>query len=87
MILDMSAIIATIVKEADAARFQNAMLVAGSLTMSALHGRFGASAVEAFEEMIAGARIEIARFDSRMAEAAFDDFRRYGKGQGHFQRS
>lgn len=91
MILDTSAIVATIAKEPDSVRFQNAMLGADSLAMSAvtalesrivLHARYGAAAVEAFEEMIQGARIEIVPFDTRMADSAVAAFRRYGKGHG-----
>ena len=91
MILDTSAIVATIAREPDAARFQNARLGAHALAMSAvtaqesrivLHARYGAAAVEAFEEMIEGAQIEIVPFDMRMANSAFAAFRRCGKGQG-----
>ncbi len=72
MILDTSAIVATIAGEPDAAHFQNAMLGAGALAMSAvtalesrivLYGRYGAKAVEAFEDLVAGARIEIVPFE------------------------
>jgi len=92
MVLDTSAIVATIVREPDAERYRNAMLAADAITMSAvtalesrivLHARFGTKAVEAFEDMIEGARIEIVPFEARMADVAFDAFRRYGKGQGH----
>ncbi len=92
MILDTSAIVATIAGEQDAADLQNAMLGADLLAMSAvtalecrivLHARFGAKAVEAFEDLIEGARIEIVPFDIRMADIAFAAFRLYGKGQGH----
>ena len=92
MILDTSAIIVTIAREPDAALFQNAMLGADSLAMSAvtalearivLQGRYGAAAVEAFESLVEGAQVEIVPFDAGMAEFAFAAFRRYGKGQGH----
>lgn len=92
MVLDTSAIVATILREPDAERYQNAMLGADALSMSSvtvlesrivLHARYGAGAVEAFEDMIEGARIEIVPFDARMADMAFAAFRRYGKGQGH----
>ena len=33
--------------------------------------------------MLAGAAIAIEPFNAEMAQAAFDAFRRYGKGQGH----
>ena len=68
------------------------MLGAGALAMSAvtalesrivLYGRYGSKAVEAFEDLVVGAQIEIVRFDFRMAEIAFTAFPRYGKGRGH----
>jgi ribonuclease VapC len=92
MVLDTSAIVAAIAKEPDAARFQNAMLGATSLAISAvsvlenrivLHARHGKEAVEAFDEMLEQAAVAIQPFDAQMARTAFDAFRRYGKGQGH----
>jgi ribonuclease VapC len=68
------------------------MLGATSLAMSAvavleskivLRSRHGEAAVEAFNQMLEGAGIEIVPFGAPMAELAFDAFRRYGKGQGH----
>jgi hypothetical protein len=61
MVLDTSAIVAAIVNEPDADRFQNAIFETTSLTMSAvavlesrivLQSRYGRSAVEAFDEML-----------------------------------
>jgi len=92
MVLDTSAIVAAIAAEADAARFRGAMLVAPSLAISAitllecrivLQSRYGPPAVAEFDDMLAGAAIAIEPFNARMAQAAFDAFRRYGKGQGH----
>ena len=92
MVLDTSAIVATIAKESDAARFQNAMLGTTALVISAvtaleirivLHSRHGEAAVEAFDEMLEQAGIVIEPFDAQMAQAAFDAFLRYGKGRGH----
>ncbi len=60
MILDTSAIVATIANEPDAMRFQNAMLDATALVISAvtvlecrivLQSRHGVAAIEAFDEM------------------------------------
>ena len=92
MILDTSAIVAAVANEPDGARFQNAMIAAESMTISAvgvletrivLHSRYGTEAVRAFDELLADARISIIPFDSELAQAAFDAFRRFGKGQGH----
>jgi ribonuclease VapC len=92
MILDTSAIVATIIKEPDELLFRRAMLGAASLAISAvtmleskivLRARRGAVAVVTFDGMIVRARIQVVPFDFELAEAAFDAFRRYGKGQGH----
>lgn len=93
MILDTSAIIATIANEPDRSRFQDAMLGAASLSLSSvtaletrmvLQSRQGAEAVREFDEMIKNVGIAVVPFDAEMAEVAFHAFRRYGrKGQGH----
>ncbi len=92
MVLDSSAIVATIANEPDGARYLNALIAATSLVISSitvletrivLHSRHGAEAVRAFEEMLESAAIVVTPFDREQAEAAFDAFRRYGKGQGH----
>ena len=36
-----------------------------------------------FEELLENAGIVVVPFDDEMARAAFDAFRRFGKGQGH----
>jgi ribonuclease VapC len=91
MILDTSAIIAAIAGEPDHARFQDAMLDAEALAMSAstaletrivLYSRYGEAAVADFDEMLKSADIVVVPFDDALARAAFDGFRRYGKGQG-----
>lgn len=92
MVLDTSAIVAVIASEPDAIRYRSAMLGATSLAMSAvavleskivLRSRHGEAAVDAFNQMLEGAGIEIVPFGAPTAELAFDAFRRYGKGQGH----
>ena len=91
MILDTSAIVATIANEPDRIRFQDRMLGAASLSISSvtaletrivLQSRQGAEAVRAFDEMLESAGIIVVPFDAQMADAAFHAFRRYGKGQG-----
>ncbi len=83
MILDTSAIIATIANEPDGSRFRDAMLGAASLSLSSvtaletrmvLQSRQGAEAVREFDEMIKNAGIAVVPFDAEMAEIAFHAF-------------
>jgi len=92
MVIDNSAIVATVAGEPDGHRFQAAMLGAASLSVSAvtvletrivLFSRQGADAVREFDDMLEGVGIDVVPFDTEMAEVAFKAFRRYGKGQGH----
>jgi ribonuclease VapC len=92
MVLDTSAIIATVTNEQDSSRFRAAMLGAESLSISAvtvletrivLFARLGLDAVDLFEELLENAGIVVVPFDDETARAAFDAFRRFGKGQGH----
>src|SRR5258708_16374789 len=91
-VLDTSAIIASITNEQDSSRIQAAMLGAESLLISSvtvletrivLFARLGLDAVGLFEELLENAGIVVVPFDGEMAKAAFDAFRRYGKGKGH----
>ena len=91
MVLDTSAIIAAITNELDGARYRAAILSAESLLISApaafetkivLQSRL-AGGVALFDEMIGRAGIVVVPFDEEMVNAAFDAFRRFGKGQGH----
>jgi ribonuclease VapC len=92
MVLDTSAIIATIANEQDSSRYREAMLGAENLTVSSvtvletrivLLARFGMDAVGLFDELVGEAGIAVVPFDADMAKAAFDAFRRFGKGRGH----
>lgn len=92
MVVDSSAIVAAITGEPDSRTYRDALLRAGSLTMSAvavletrlvLFARLGPEGPALFERMLADARIEIIAFDAAQAEYAFSAFRRFGKGQGH----
>jgi ribonuclease VapC len=92
MIVDSSAIVAAISRETDGPRFQEAMLRAQGLSVSTitvletrivLYARLGAEAVRAFDEMLDHTGISIVPFNAAMADAAFEAFRRFGKGQGH----
>ena len=92
MVLDTSAIIAAIANESDGSRYRTAMFGADSLLISAvtvletkvvLFARLGSEAVDLFDELLEKAGIVVVSFDGEMARAAFDAFRRFGKGQGH----
>ena len=48
-----------------------------------LYSRSGVEAVAILHELIDRAGIAIVPFDAPLSEAAFDTFKRYGKGQGH----
>jgi ribonuclease VapC len=92
MVLDTSAIIATITNEPESSRFRAAVLAAETLLISSvavletrivLYARLGPDAVSLFEELLENAGIVVVPFDDEMARVAFDAFRRYGKGQAH----
>jgi|SRR5579859_2681227 len=92
MILDTSAIVAILADEPDAATFQEALINAASISISAvtvletrivLHTRYGEKAVQQLDEMLENSGITVVPFDGMLATAAFDAFRRFGKGQGH----
>lgn len=92
MVLDTSAIVAAISGEPDGTLFQEAMLRAPALTISAvtaletrivLFCRNGDDAVRAFDELLQDAGIIVVPLDDSMADDAFAAFRRFGKGRGH----
>lgn len=92
MILDTSAIIAAIGAEPDEPLYRAAMLDASALAISAvtvletrivLHVRYGEAAVREFDEMLENAGVLVVPFDAEAAKAAFDAFRKFGKGRGH----
>jgi ribonuclease VapC len=92
MVLDTTAIIAAVANEQDSSRFRAAMLGADSLLISSvaaletrivLFARLGPDAVDLFEELLENTGIVVVPFDDELARAAFDTFRRFGKGQGH----
>lgn len=83
MVLDTSAIIATIANEQDSSRFRAAILGAESLSMSSvavmetrivLFARLGRDAVSLFEELLEKAGIVVVPFDDEMAKTAFAGF-------------
>src|SRR5215216_6828005 len=92
MVIDTSAIIASIADEPDSALYRNAIKGAAGRLISAvtlletqivLFARFGPTAVATLGELIDQAAITVVPFDKKLAQAAFDAFRQYGKGQGH----
>jgi ribonuclease VapC len=89
MVLDTSAIIATIANEPDSSHFRAAMLGAESLLISsvavletkiALFARLGLDAVGLFDELLEKAGIVVVPFDDEMVGVAFDAFRLFGEG-------
>lgn len=91
MVLDTSAIVAAIIGEPDGPSYRKAMLEARELAISTvtiletrivLHARLGQDAVREFDEMLENAGVLAIPFDEEMASAAFEAFRRFGKGQG-----
>jgi ribonuclease VapC len=92
MVIDTSAIFAAVVGEADSGLYRNAIVSAPVRLLSAvtlletqivLFSRSGASSIVILHELIRLAGIAIVPFDPPTAEAAFDAFKRYGKGRGH----
>jgi ribonuclease VapC len=91
MVLDTSAIIATITNEQDSSQFRAAMLGAESLLISSvavletkivLFARLGLDAVGLFEELLEKAGIVVVPFDDEMAKTTFDAFRRLARDRG-----
>jgi ribonuclease VapC len=52
-------------------------------TRIVLFSRLGSNAITTFDELIARAGIVVEPVDEWLASAAFDAFRKYGKGQGN----
>lgn len=92
MVIDTSAIFAAIAGEPDSAIYRRAIISAPQRLISAvtlletrivLASRMGDSSTPILHDLIDRAGIAVVPFDEPTAEAAFDAFRRYGKGQGH----
>jgi ribonuclease VapC len=91
MVIDTSAIFAAIANEPDGDSYRRAIKTAPLRLISAitlletrivLFARFGGGAIATFEELMERARIAVVPFDHELCNAAFDAFRRFGKGQG-----
>jgi len=92
MVIDTSAIFATISGEPESERYRSAIISAPLRLISAvtlletqivLASRHGNNAITVLHELIERAGIVVVPFDVSMAAIAFEAFRRYGKGQGH----
>ena len=88
MIVDTSAVLAILLREAEAHRFE-ALIAASSCRMSVanlleasmvLEGRGGRAAGKALDDFLAVAEVEAAAVTTEQLEAARDAWRRYGKG-------
>lgn len=82
----------SVAEEPDGVRYRTAIQNAGSLAIAAitvletrivLFGRRQPLRAQAFDLLLQRAVIEVAPVDAELAHAAFEAFRRYGKGQGH----
>jgi len=92
MVIDTPAIFAAIAAEPDHIRYEDAIKNADMRLISAvtaletqmvLLSRLGPTAVDRFRDLLTQAAITVVPFDAPLAEAAFQAFRRYGKGRGH----
>ena len=88
MIVDTSAVLAVLLREAEAHRLE-ALIAASSCRMSVanileasmvLEGRGGGAAGKALDDFLAVAEVEAAAVTTEQLEAARDAWRRYGKG-------
>ena len=90
MILDSSAIVAIIGREAGHEALNEALKQAGSLAIGAptlvesglvLVGRHGIPGRQLLERLIKDAGVQVTPFDQSLQEAALDAFLRFGKGR------
>jgi len=89
MVIDTSAIFAAITGEPDSSVYRSAIISAPLRLISAvtlletqivLVSRSGSNDIPILHELIDRSGIAVVPFDEPMAEAAFDAFKRYGKG-------
>lgn len=92
MVIDTSAVVASLNAEPDADRFRAALKSAAECVMSAftvfecrtvLGMRFGDAKLREFELLLAKLPVRIVPFDADQAILAHQAYRRYGKGTGH----
>jgi len=92
MVIDTSAIFAAVAGETDASIYRAAISSAPLRLISSvtyletqivLFSRSGGASVPILHELMRRAGVAVVLFDEPMAEAAFEAFKRYGKGRGH----
>ena len=92
MVVDTSALIAIMQNEPERRRFNELIEAATATYVSAanllearmvLFARSGDSAVLALDAFLLKSRMIVMEVSPRVAEIAFDAYRRYGKGSGH----
>lgn len=92
MVVDTSAIVAFLRREPEADRILARIETSERCIMSAvnvfeartvLNGRFGFGAAVDFDGFLDRIGFTVAPFDEAQAAAAFDAYRRFGKGSGH----
>jgi len=92
MVTDTSAIFAAIAGEAESRIYREAIKTTPTRLISAvtmletrlvLFARLGEAAIAILDELIERVGIIVVPFDEPLVDAAFDAFRRYGKGQGN----
>jgi ribonuclease VapC len=91
IVADASAVVAIVLKEDDAARFEGALIAARRSVMSPVNyweavsrawSEFGEAGRQATRDVMANLGVEVATLAAADAEAAADAFVRYGKRSG-----
>ena len=92
MVVDTSALVAIMENEPERRRFNELIEAASATYVSAaslletrivLFARSGDNAVLALDTFLLKSRMIVAEVSPRIADIAFDAYRRYGKGTGH----
>lgn len=91
MVVDTSAMVAALLKEADAQLYRTAMTGAAEVSMSALTvyecrivlGARNPAKLREFDLLLARLPIEIVPFDADQASLAYRAYRTLGRGSGH----
>jgi ribonuclease VapC len=92
IVADTSAFAAAILAEDDGPGYAAALVSAETCLVSAVTAyetrivlgmRFGGRYLAVFEDYLTDSRVEVVPFDAAQARAAFDAYRRFGKGSGH----
>jgi ribonuclease VapC len=90
MVVDTSSIVAILLREPEADRFDRCLADASLRLMSAvtrvessfvIEGRYGEAGKVDLEQLLTQARIEVAAVTVEQAEIAIEAFRRYGNGR------